>query len=580
MRSPRSGTTSPVASLLTAASAYRGALIGLGLFSALVNILYPTGSFYMLQVYDRVIPSQSIPTLIGLSILAGALYLGQAGLDFFRSRILARLARSVDEKLSPRLFALTARLPLTARGGRAAMQPLRDLDQVRGFLAGGGPLGFFDLPWMPVYLAICFLFHPLIGAAAAGGALFLVFLTVCTEVFTRKPIRAATALGSTRANLAEASRRNAEVVAAMGMAGRLGAAFDHVSQKHLDAQERAGDVAAGFGGVSRVARMALQSGVLGIGAYLVICGEASAGIIIAGSILSARALAPIEQVINHWKGFVGARQSWARLRELLAAYPEAPDMLPLRKPRWTLAVEGISLIPPGGSERVVNAVSFSIKSGSALGIIGPSASGKSSLVRALVGVWRPVRGTVRLDGAALDQWSPEARGRFIGYLPQDIELFEGTIGQNIARFDAMADPEAIIAAAEQAGVHDMIVRLPQGYDTRIGEDGMTLSGGQRQRIALARALYGEPFLVVLDEPNSNLDMEGEQALSRAIEDVKARGGIVIVVAHRASALASVDQMLVMVNGGAKAFGPKAQIMSLGERAPPALPRVAGLAGAA
>src|SRR5215213_7308912 len=547
-------------SFLAAVSACRGALIGVALFSALINILYLTGSFYMLQIYDRVIPSRSVPTLIALSILAATLYAGQAALDFCRGRILVRMARSLDERLSPRVFDLITRLPLTSRGAAAGLQPLRDLDQVRGFLAGGGPLGFFDLPWMPFYLAICFLFHPLIGLAAVIGAILLISLTACTEVFTRKPIKAAALQGAACNTLAEASRRNAEVMAAMGMTGRLGATWDEVNQRHLDAHERASDVAGGLGGLSKAARMALQSGVLGLGAYLVIHGEVSSGVIIAGSILSARALAPVEQVIAHWKGFAGARQSWARLREFFSAFPAPAEALPLRQPASTLSVEGLSLIPPGDQRLVIKDVSLALKSGSALGIIGPSGSGKSSLARALVGVWKPARGSVRLDGAALDQWSPEALGRHIGYLPQDIALFEGTIAQNIARFEPKPDPEAIIRAAEQAGVHELIVRLPQGYETRIGEGGMALSGGQRQRLALARALYGEPFLIVLDEPNSNLDGEGEQALTTAIAGVRARGGIAVVIAHRPSALAMVDQVLVMANGEAKAFGPRDEVL--------------------
>jgi ATP-binding cassette subfamily C protein PrsD len=580
MQPSNSSVMTSGASSLPSVSHYRGFLIGLGLFSALMNVLYLTGSFYMLQIYDRVIPSRSIPTLIALSVLAGALYLGQAALDFFRGRILSRMARSLDESLSPRVFALIARLPLTGQGSAVGLQPLRDLDQVRGFLAGGGPIGFFDLPWMPFYLAICFLFHPLIGWAASAGALFLVSLTLCTEVLTRTPIKAAAGHGAVRNNLAEASRRNAEVIAAMGMTERLGATWGAITQRHLDAHERASDVASGLGGVSKVARMALQSGVLGIGAYLVIRGEATAGIIIAASILSGRALAPVEQVITHWKGFASGRQSWKRLRDLLAVFPDRPQPLALRKPSSRLSVEGVGLIPPGSKDVVVSGVSFSLKSGTGLGIIGPSASGKSSLARALVGVWRPVRGSVRLDGAALDQWSSEARGSFIGYLPQDIELFAGTIGENIARFDPNSDPEAIIRAAEQAGVHDLIVRLPHGYETRVGEDGMSLSGGQRQRIALARALYREPFLVVLDEPNSNLDSDGEKALAQAIQGVKARAGIVVVIAHRPSALAALDQVLIMANGEAKAIGPKEQILR--PMARPGVPFVAtsAISGAA
>jgi len=560
MRSSGPDNGSAPLGFLAAVRACRGAVIGLALFSALINVLYLTGSFYMLQVYDRVIPSRSVPTLIALSILAAVLYAGQGAMDVCRTRILARMARSLDERLGPGVFALIPRLPLAGRSNAAGLQPLRDLDQVRAFLSGGGPLGFFDLPWMPFYLAICFLFHPLIGLVALVGALVLVSLTACTEAFTRTPVKAAALHGAARTSLAEASRRNAEVIAALRMTGRLGALWDGVNQKHLDAHQQSSDVASGIGGVSKAARMALQSAVLGTGGYLVIHGEASAGIIIAGSILSARALAPLEQVIAHWKGFTSARQSWKRLRELMATAPEPASGPLVRKPVATLSVESVNLFPPGEPRIVVRDVSFVLQSGSALGVIGPSASGKSSLARALVGVWSPARGSVRLDGATLDQWSPAVLSRHIGYLPQDIELFEGTIRQNIARFEPEANIEAVVQAAEQAGVHDLIVCLPQGYDTRIGEGGMALSGGQRQRIALARALYGDPFLVVLDEPNSNLDAEGEQALTQAIANVRARGGIAVVIAHRPSALAAVDQVLVMAQGEAKACGPKERIL--------------------
>lgn len=565
----------PDVSLLGSVGAYRGPLVGLVVFSALVNVLYLTGSFYMLQIYDRVIPSRSLATLIALSVLAGTLYFGQCALDLFRIRILSRVARCIDEWLSPHAFALVARLPLMRRSSGAGLQPLRDLDQIRGFVAGGGPLGFFDLPWMPFYLAICFLFHPLIGLAASLGALFLVCLPICTEFLTRRAVKTAAAQGAARANFAEASRRNAEVIAAMGMLGRLRDAWGAMNQKYLDAQEQASDVASGLGGVSKVARMGLQSAVLGVGAYLVLQGEASAGIIIAGSILSARALAPVEQVIAHWNAFANARQSWARLRELLAAYPNQSESLPLRRPASALSVEDLVIVPPGAKRAVVNGISFTVQRGSSLAIIGPSASGKSSLARGLVGVWRPSRGSVRLDGATLEQFSPEQLGRYVGYLPQDIELFEGTIGQNIARFEAKADPEAIIRAAEQARVHDLIVRLPHGYETHIGEGGMALSAGQRQRIALARALYGEPFLIVLDEPNSNLDSEGEQALVRAIADVRARGGIVVVIAHRPSVLAAVDQVMVVADGEARSFGPKERVMRPAARAPVVASAIAG-----
>ena len=545
---------------LTTVTAARGAFFGLAIFSGLINLLYLTGSFYMLQVYDRVIPSRSVATLIALSLLAAALFAGQAALDYFRSRVLLHMARSLDERLSPRVFRIISQMPLRSGSSAAGLQPLRDLDQVRSFLSGGGPLGLFDLPWMPFYLAICFAFHPMIGIAALCGAVMLISITLCAEVFTHKPIAEVAQHAAARNGLAEATRRNAEVVAALGMGGRLAALWARSNEKHLDAQDRASGVSGGLSALSKAARSALQSGVLGLGAFLVIHNEASGGVIIASSIMTSRALAPVEMLISQWKGFGAARQGWRRLRELFAAFPEVDDPMPLETPCRSLIVESLSIAPPGGTRMVVNNVGFELKAGSALGVIGPSASGKSSLARALVGVWRPQRGAVRLDGAALGQWAPESLGRHIGYLPQDVELLSGTIASNIARFDADPDPEVVIRAARQAGVHELIVQFPQGYSTRLGEGGVALSGGQRQRIALARALYGDPFLVVLDEPNSSLDADGEQALTQAILNVRERGGIAVIMAHRPSALASVDMVLAMANGEAKGFGPRDEIL--------------------
>ena len=358
------------------------------------------------------------------------------------------------------------------------------------------------------------------------------------------------------------------------MAPRLSAVWSEANARYMDAQRRTADVAGGLGALSKVLRMVLQSAVLGLGAYLVIHQEATSGIIIASSILTSRALAPVELAIANWKGFVAARHSWRRLNELLAALPaEAPPM-ELPKPAQSLVVEGVAVMPPGGRNVVVQDVSLRLKAGNGLGIIGPSASGKSSLVRSLVGAWAPVRGKIRLDGAALEQWSPERLGRHLGYLPQDVELFAGTVAQNIARFEAEPEARAVIAAAQAAGVHELILRLSEGYETQIGEGGASLSAGQRQRVGLARALYGDPFLVVLDEPNSNLDAEGEEALTQAIIGVRKRGGIVVVVAHRPSALAGVDQVLVMADGRAQAFGPKDEVLAKVLRRPQAVPGAA------
>ncbi|WP_407067277.1 type I secretion system permease/ATPase [Methylobacterium sp. Leaf111] len=548
------------AELASALAQCRTAFIGVAAMSGLVNVLYLTGSFFMLEVYDRVIPSRSVPTLIGLCILAFVLYIFQGLLEALRSRILARIGAALDESLSGRVFDIVVRAPLKGAAPGDGLLPLRDLDQLRAFLGGSGPSAFFDLPWMPIYLLICFLFHPLIGVAALVGAAVLATLGLLTDRATRHPAQTATAHGLRRNGLAEAGRRNAEVLAAMGMQGRFGTRWALANRDYMQSQQRASDIAGGYGAGSKVFRTALQSGVLALGAYLVINGLASAGIIIASSILVARALAPAELAIANWKSFVQARQSWARLSELFARMPAGAQPHALPAPSRALQVESVSVAPPGTPRLVVQDVSFALQAGQGLGVIGPSASGKSSLVRALVGVWPAVRGKVRLDGAALDQWSADDLGPHIGFLPQEVELFAGTVAENIARFDPQAPSDAVIAAARAAGVHELILRLSEGYDTRIGEGGAGLSAGQRQRVGLARALYGDPFLVILDEPNANLDAEGENALTQAIIGVRRRGGICIVIAHRPSALGAVDLILMMAEGRAQAFGPKDEVL--------------------
>jgi ATP-binding cassette subfamily C protein PrsD len=538
----------------------RSAFIGVGIASALVNILYLTGSFFMLEVYDRVLPSRSIPSLIALCLLALLLYGFQGAFELVRGRMLVRIAGALDESLSGRIYRALVKAPLKLRIQGDGLQALRDFDQVRSFLSGSGPAALFDLPWLPFYLAICFLFHPVIGLVAVGGGLILTLLTYLTNRGTQAPARKASEAGSQRNAFAQASQRNAEVVQAMGMSGRMTALWERRNAVYREENRRTSDIGNGYGALSKVFRMALQSGVLAAGAVLVIEGQASPGIIIAGSILTARALAPVELAIGNWRGLVSARQSWQRLKELLKALPETETPLALPRPHKKLSVEGLASGPPAAQRLVVSDVTFALAAGSALGVIGPSASGKSSLARALIGVWPAYRGSVRLDGAALDQWDHDALGRHVGYLPQDVELFAGTVAQNICRFAEDATSEAIVAAARAARVNDLILRLPNGYDTEIGDGGMALSAGQRQRVALARALYGDPFLVVLDEPNSNLDAEGEQALSEAIMSVRARGGIVVVIAHRPSALASVDLVLMMNEGRMQAFGPKDEVL--------------------
>ncbi len=551
--------------------ACRGAFIGVGVMSCMINLLYLTGSLFMLEVYDRVLPSRSVPTLVGLAILAGGLYVAQGVLDLIRIRILGRIGTALDESLNSRVFDTVVRLPLTAGARNEGLQPLRDLDNIRSFLSGMGPGAFFDLPWLPFYLAICFAFHVMIGLTALVGAIILVTLTIVTEFMSRRPAREALGLAARRNDLAATSRRNAEVLVAMGMSGRLNKRWSEANQNYLAGNQRASDVSGGLGAIAKVMRMTLQSAVLAVGAYLVIHQEATAGIIIAGSILSARALAPVDLAIAHWKGFVAARQSWHRLNRLLESLPAQTAQTVLQNPSSRLAVEAVSIAPPGEQRIVVQDVTFALEAGNGLGVIGPSGSGKSSLVRALVGVWQPFRGKVRLDGAALDQWSSDVLGRHVGYLPQDVELFAGTVAQNICRFDPEARSEAIIAAAKEAGVHQMIIKMRDGYDTQIGEQGAALSAGQAQRVALARALYGDPFLIVLDEPNSNLDTEGDEALTRAVRAARERGAIVVVVAHRPVGIEAVDMLLVLKDGRMHAFGPKDTVLGqvLQRVAPPA-----------
>nr|WP_165447129.1 type I secretion system permease/ATPase [Sinorhizobium fredii] len=538
----------------------RSAFVGVGVASALVNILYLTGSFFMLEVYDRVLPSRSIPSLIALCLLALLLYAFQGAFELIRGRMLVRIAGALDESLSGRIYRAVVRAPLKLRMQGDGLQALRDFDQVRAFLSSAGPSALFDLPWLPFYVAICFLFHPVIGFVAIGGGLILTLLTYLTNRGTQAPARKASEAGSLRNAFAQASQRNAEVVQAMGMTGRLAELWERRNAEFREENRRTSDIGNGYGALSKVFRMALQSGVLAAGAVLVIEGQASPGIIIAGSILTARALAPVELAIGNWRGLVQARQSWQRLKDLLKALPEAEAPLALPDPHERLSVEGLASGPPAAQRLIFTDINFTVRAGSALGVIGPSGSGKSSLARAIIGVWPAYRGSVRLDGAALDQWDSDALGRHIGYLPQDVELFAGTVAQNICRFAENATSEAIVAAAKAARVHELILRLPNGFDTEIGEGGAAVSAGQRQRIALARALYGDPFLVVLDEPNSNLDAEGEQALGEAIMNVRGRGGIVVVIAHRPSALASTDLVLMMNEGRLQAFGPKEEVL--------------------
>ncbi len=529
--------------------------------SALVNILYLTSSLFMLQVYDRIIPSKSITSLIALAILAITLYVFQGLFELFRGRLLVRIAGIFDDNLAKRVLRSTMRAHLSKDASTDGFQSMRDFDQIRTFLASAGPSAVLDLPWLPLYLAICFMFHPVVGWCAVAGGLILMMLTLATNMSTKRSTKRVFELANSRNNLAQTAQRNAEVIQAMGMATNLTRLWAEQNDDYKRNQQSNADVLNAFTVASKMFRVALQSGVLAVGAVLVIDGLASGGIIIAASILTARALSPIEQIIGNWRNIVTALQSWKRLQAALAETPDHSLRTALPAPSQELTVEDLACAPPQQRRPTISGISFSISAGSALGVVGRSSCGKSTMARGIAGIWPLVRGKVRLDGAATDQWDPEQLGAHIGYLPQDIELFSGTIAQNISRFQVNPDPRGILKAAKAAGVHEMILRLPNGYDTEIGRNGSMLSAGQRQRIGLSRALYGDPFLVILDEPNSNLDAEGEAALTEAILSVRRRGGIAIVIAHRPSALAAVDQILMMQDGQVQAFGSKDQIFA-------------------
>ncbi|MFL5332787.1 MAG: type I secretion system permease/ATPase [Geminicoccaceae bacterium] len=542
---------------LRASSPY---FLGVGIFSAIVNVLALTGSLYMLQVYDRVISSKSVPTLIGLSLITLAAYILSGGLDTIRSKMLARIGARFDEQLARRIFDLVATMPLKGAKPSESLQPVRDLDQIRGFLSGMGPTALFDMPFMPIFFIGCFAIHPWLGLFSVGGGIVIVLLTLYTEARSRGPMYDLTRSAAERHSLAETSRRNAEAVRALGMLGFLARRYGQAHVKHVNDGLRASESASVIGAFAKVFRMILQSGILGLGALLVIQGDMSAGAMIAASIMMSRALAPIEIAVANWKGFIGARQSYRRLKNILTLIPAQGQRLPLPAPKESILIEDLYVAPPGSTAPVIQAASLQLRAGQGLGLIGPSASGKSSLARALVGVWPSLRGEVRLDGAALDQWEPDALGRHVGYLPQDVELFDGTIADNICRFWPEAPPEAIIDAAKTAGAHELILGLADGYDTHIGEGGASLSGGQRQRVALARALFGNPFLVVLDEPNASLDGAGDEALNTAILSVRQRGGIVIVITHRPAALGHIDQVAIIEAGRIKAMGPRDEVL--------------------
>jgi len=523
-----------------------------GFFSLAVNLLYLAGPIYMLQVYDRVMSSGSVTTLVMLSLILLLAYVCLVGLDMVRGRILSRAGIRMDALLSQRLLLASLERP------ESRSQPLRDLDTIRQFATGGGVTALFDVPWVPIYLVVLFLLHPLLGVFALCGGVVIGSLALMNELILRKSLSEAGDASNRNYAFTDMSLRNAEAVNAMGMASNLIVRWSDDRNLMLHRQLQAGDRGGFIGGIIKFVRMSMQSLVLGLGAFLVIERMATAGIMFAGSMLLGRALQPIEQVVAHWRSFVSARDAYARIDRLLAAVGPERQGLALPRPKGTLSVEN-AIFAAGSQKPILKGLSFRVEAGESLGVIGPSGAGKSTLARLLIGVMPPSAGSVRLDGADIAQWPKSQLGRYLGYMPQDIELFPDTIAANICRFEA-GDDHLIVEAAMMAGVHELILRLPQGYDTRIGPGGAMLSGGTRQRIGLARAVYGLPNLVVLDEPSSNLDTAGDLALKECMLRLKEHGRTLVVISHRSATIAAVDKLLVVKDGLIEAFGDRDEVM--------------------
>jgi PrtD family type I secretion system ABC transporter len=537
----------------------KGTLFSMFVFSCVVNILMLTGPLFMLQVYDRVLSSGSVPTLITLAGIVLVLYIYYGFLEYIRARVMVRVGRKFEERLRGRVFNAMAFLNLRGAANIGG-QPISDLAAVRQYISSNGPLAFLDMPWVPIYLFIVFMLHFWLGIAGLVSAVVIFVLAICTETSTRVPLSKAAAAQAKAILMTDEARRSAEAMHALGMRGVLRDRWAAVQQDALDFQTKASDAGGKLSAASRVVRLLVQSGMLALGAYLAIKGEISPGAIIASSIIMGRGLAPIEQAVGNWQQFLGARKSMERLVKIFAQVPVEQNHMKLPPPKSHLEVENLVVMVPGQEKPLLAGLSFVVTPGMGLGVIGPTGAGKSTLARVLTGVIPATRGTVRLDGAAIEQRSIDEYGKVLGYLPQDVQLFDGTVAQNISRFREDAKPDDIVKAAQLAAVHDLIMRLPQGYDTPLGENGARLSSGQKQRVALARALFGDPALIVMDEPNSNLDAEGEVALDRAIRASLQRGAAVVVVAHRPSALHAVSHILVLSEGKAAAYGPKDEVM--------------------
>ena len=554
--------------------ACRAYYVAAALFSLAINLLYLAAPLYMLQVYDRVISSGSTVTLVMLTVALLLALIALAGLDSVRSRVLTRAGLRIDRMLAGRVVAAS----VEAGAGAARSQPIRDFDAFRQFITGTGIHALFDLPWAPIYIGVIFLLHPVLGFFALGCAVVLVLMAIINQRLVQGPLSEANLAATRNYSFTEMSLRNSEVVRALGMVDGLLGRWSRDRNDVLGQQTIASDRAATMASIIKFLRMAMQSVILGLGAFLAIQRLTSIGSIFAGSILLGRALQPVEQVVNSWRNLLSARAAFGRIRDLLEANPPPERAIALPRPAGRIAVESVSYAAPSTRRFILHGVSFELDAGVALGIIGPSGAGKSTLARHLVGVLRPTSGAVRLDDADVAIWSHHSLGRHLGYLPQDVELFADTVAANISRFQTGCDEE-VVAAAQLAGVHEMILRLPNGYETEVGEGGAVLSGGYRQRVGLARAVFGEPSLVVLDEPSSNLDANGDAALAECVTRLKEKGATVVIISHRPATLATVDKIMLLRDGMVDTFGDRAEVMA-GLTRPVGAPRVAGAAAPA
>ena len=535
-------------SLLSAKKSF----IMVGLFSMFINILMLVPPLYMLQLYDRVLGSRSQDTLIMLTLIVVVLFITMGLLEVVRSRVLVRVGNKLDSMLSQRIFDSLFELERKAPG-RSSSMPLNDLTQVRQFMTGNGLFAFFDAPWMPIYIIVLFIFHPAFGFFAIFAAIVLVGITIANEYSTKDKLAEANNLSRASTIYVDSNIRNAEVVNAMGMRNNISKVWADKYYGFLNAQNIASDSAGVWSNLSKSLRVMFQSLILGLGAYLAINMEVTPGMMIAASIIMGRALAPLDLIIGSWKGFSSARSSYERIEGLLNDFPKDKEYMKLPAPKGEITLENVVVIPPSGTVPSLKGISMKIEKGDVVGIIGPSAAGKSSLARVMLGLWPLSNGVARIDKADISQWDREDLGKYVGYLPQDIELFEGTVSQNIARFGEV-EPEKVVEAASKAGVHEMILKLPEGYDTKIGPGGASLSGGQRQRIGLARALYNNPVFIVLDEPNSNLDDVGEAALVEAIKTLRAGGTTVVIITHRTNVLQATNKLALINNGVLELYG--------------------------